>query len=239
MSRRHHLSALLLGAALLALTEASAVAQSARRDGIADLLSRTAGEAPGRLAQKTDPAAPAPAGSSAAPTGAVARDPREGEPAYEQARRLMAAIDSVLQDTAQQRSETKKLPGKDEFVITPLWTETREDREAKVKSLLEAALGIVTDVPVVDVQKKVEGLRRNIRELEDQIVKYKEKQLVAPKDGMLPGVITDTVSSLAASIEDAQKRIEANRSEIRTAKGEIQAALQKSGVQLGAEQVDL
>ncbi len=224
---------------------APAWAQTASRDGIADLLTRTA-EPKATLAQATPQGAPPrPAGASkaaaepAAPAVPAAKDPREGEEAYEQARRLMAAIDAVLQDTAQQRTESKKLPGKDEFILTPLWTETREDRDRKVRGLLDSALGIVTDVPVVDVQKKVEGLRKNIRDLEDQIVKYKEKQLVAPKDGMLPGVLTDTVASLTTAIEDAQKRIEGNRGEIKTAKTEIQQALQKSGVQLGPEQVDL
>ena len=151
----------------------------------------------------------------------------------------MKAIDAILQDAARNRSEVKKLPAKDDFLVPPLWTETREDRDKKVRGLLDSALGIVTDVPVVEVQKKVEGLRKNIRELEDQIVRYKEKQLTAPKDAMLPGVLTDTVQSLGTAIEDAQKRIEQNRGEIKSAKLEIQAALQKSGVQLGPEQVDL
>ena len=56
-------------------------------------------------------------------------DPREGDPAYEQARLLMTAIDDLLNDVAEQRSEAKKLPGKDEFLVTPIWTETKEDRE--------------------------------------------------------------------------------------------------------------
>ena len=229
-------------AAMVALASACpAAAQSAHRDGISELLNRridgTTSSAP-RFAQSGQRSVPQPGQATAVPAPDT-KEPREGEEAYEQARRLMAAIDSVLQDTAQQRTESKKLPGKDEFVITPLWTETREDRDRKVRGLLDSALGIVTDVPVVEVQKKVEGLRKNIRELEDQIVKYKEKQLTAPKDGMLPGVLTDTVQSLANAIEDAQKRIESNRGEIKSAKSEIQQALQKSGVQLGPEQVDL
>lgn len=224
----------------LALAEAGH-AQTARRDGIADLLSRTepsapAGKGPVQGAERAAPGAATPGTSAPA---AIEKDPREGEEAYEQARRLMAAIDAILQDTAQNRAESKKLPGKDEFVLTPLWTETREDRDRKIRGLLDSALGIVTDVPVVDVQKKVETLRKNIRDLEDQIVKYKEKQLTAPKEGMLPGVLTDTVQSLDTAIEDTRKRIENNRSEIKAAKSEIQVALQNSGVQLSAEQIDL
>ena len=142
-----------------------------------------------QLAQ-SKPAAQAPAPSAQPPAAAEApKDPREGDPAYEQAQRLMKAIDSILQDTARQRGEARKLPSDKDFLMKPLWTETKEDREKKIRDLLDSALGIVTDVPVVDVQKKIEGLRKNIRELDDRIVKLREKQIVAPKDGMLPGLI--------------------------------------------------
>lgn len=215
------------GVALLAFALAlPAGAQSARRDGIGDLL---------RTAENSLATGPTPATAPAEPQ----KDPREGDPAFEQARNLMAAIDSVLQDTAKQRGELKKLPSKDEFVVPPLWTETREDREGKVRTLLDSALGIVTDVPIVDVQKKIEGLRRNIRDLDEHIVKQKEKQLLAPKDGVLPGVWTDTVDSLEKDIADTRKRIEGNKSEIATAKDEIQAALSKSGITMAPEQLDL
>ena len=108
---------------------------------------------------------PAPSATPAAPE----KDPREGDPGYEQAQRLMKAVDAVLQDTAKNRGEARKLPSEKDFLMKPLWTETREDREKKIRDLLDSALGIVTDVPVVDVQKKIEGLRKNIRELDDRI----------------------------------------------------------------------
>jgi hypothetical protein len=209
-------------------------AQAARRDTIADVLKRTAdGGATVAQPQPANPAAPA------APGEPAAKDPREGDVAYEQAQRLMKAIDAVLQDAAKQRSQARKLPPERDFLMKPLWTETREDREKKVRDLLESALGIVTDVPVVDVQRKIEGLRRNIRDLEDQIVGLREKQIGAPKDGMLPGIITDTVDSLGKQIDETKKRIELSRAEIAKAKGEVREALAKSGVTLAPEQVDL
>jgi hypothetical protein len=209
----------LLGAAgvMLAIATLPAAAQSSRRDGIADILTKGGGE-------QTTPAE---------------LDAREGDPAYEQAKRLMQAIDAVLQDTARNRAEVRKLPGKDDFLVPPLWTETREDRETKIRNLLDAALGIVTDVPVVEVQKRVEGLRAGIRKLEDDIVKLKERQLTAPKDGMLPGVWTDTVATLAQQIDTARKQIELSREAIKAAKAEIREALVKSGIELGPEQIDL
>lgn len=209
------------GAVVLGATEAAA--QTSWRDGIAELLAREG----------------KPAGPAEAPSQAEPKDAREGDVTYEQARRLMRALDAVLQDAARNRGEARKLPSKTDFIVTPLWTETREDRERKIRDLLDAALGIVTDVPVVDVQRRVEGLRKNIRDLEDRIVSLKEKQLVAPQDSLLPGVLSDTVESLGRSIEDAQRRIEENRVAITAAKAEIQQALVASGIQLSPEQVDL
>ena len=94
-------------------------------------------------------------------------------------------------------------------------------------------------MPVVDVQKKIEGLRKNIRELDDRIVKLREKQIGAPKDGMLPGVFTDTVDSLGKDIDETKKKIELNRDEIAKAKSEVDEALDKAGIKLAPEQVDL
>jgi hypothetical protein len=220
------ISALAVGAVVIAT---GLSAQTARRDGIAELIGRD------RLAQAAPATSPAERPAAALPE----KDPREGDAAFEQARRLMQAVDAVLRSAAEQRSEARKLPGREEFIVAPLWTETREDREAKIRNLLDSALGIVTEVPVVDLQKKIEGLRKNIRELEDRIVKLKEKQLTAPTDGVLPGVLTDTVASLEANVEETSRKIEANRDEIAAAKAEIQAALAKSGIELKSEQVDL
>ncbi len=182
----------------------------------------------------------APAGKSApAGTSQPAADPRAGDLSHEQARRLMQAIDAILQDTARNRTESRKLPSKDEFLIPPLFTETREDRERKVRDLLDAAMGVVTEVPVVDMQKRIEARRKSIRELEERIVKLRERQLSAPTDGLLPGYITDTVDSLQRDIEDATKRITGNRDDIKSTKKEVTEALAKSGVTMSQGQVDM
>ncbi len=191
------------------------------------------------VAQSTPGQKPPPAAAAPVPPSAPEKDPREGDAAFEQAQRLMKAVDAVLQDTAKNRGEARKLPSEKDFLMKPLWTETKEDREKKIRDLLDAALGIITDVPVVDVQKKIEGLRKNIRELDDRIVKLREKQIGAPKDAMLPGIFTDTVDSLAKDIDESKKKIELNREEIGQAKAEVVAALDKAGVKLAPEQVDL
>lgn len=217
------LVALVTGVAVAA-APAAVMAQAAKRDAIAEMLKT---EAQGGKA------------ATQAPAPKVERDPREGDLAYEQAARLMRAIDAILQDTARNRGEAKKLPSKDEFVVPPIWTETREDRERKIRELLDAALGIVTDVPIVEVQKRIEERRKNIRDLENRIVALREKQLTAPKDSLLPGILADTVDSLGRAVDDTTKRIEANREDIKAAKNEVQAGLARSGIQLAPDQMDL
>lgn len=204
--------------AIVASAASGAFAQSAKRDVISDWL---------MAAEAQTAEAPAPA------------DPRDGDAQYEQAKALMAAIDAVLKDAADTRAGTAKLPSRNDFFLPPLFTETKEDRNLKVRGLLDSALAIVTNVPVVEIQKKVEGLRRNIREIEDQNATLKEKALVAPKDAAFGGMLTDTTSSLEAQIAENAKRIEANRAEIRAAKDEITNGLKSSGVELEAGQVDL
>ncbi len=211
------------------------------RDGIADVLRkqgtgihRVQGAADSKLA--SPPTAQLPASTEPAQP---ARDPREGDPQYEQAQRLMKAIDAILNDTARNRDEARKLPSTNDFIVKPLWTETREDRERKVRDLLDAALGIVTDVPVVESQKKIETLRKNIHDIEDRIVKLREKQITAPKSALIPGVTADTVDSLERDIADSRSRIDLNRDQIAATKEEIRAALAKSGIELGNDQLDL
>ena len=210
------------------------------RDGIANVIRQQgagvhrAQGTPGRgqappAAQPTDPA----------PADPATRDPREGDPLHEQAQRLMKAIEAILNDAARNRGEARKLPSTKDFIVPPIWTETREDRERKIRDLLDAALGIVTDVPVVESQKKIEGLRKNIQEIEERIVKLREKQLTAPKSALIPGVTADTVDSIERDIADSKSRIDLNRDRIAAAKEEIRDALAKSGITLGNEQLDL
>ncbi|HEY7551443.1 MAG TPA: hypothetical protein VH913_18245 [Hyphomicrobiaceae bacterium] len=191
--------------------------------------------------QATAPGAPPPS-AGAAPTtmgGAPGAEGFDPEASHEQAQRLMKAVDAILQNAAKNRAEARKLPSDADFMLKPIWAETKEDRERKIRDILDAVLAIVTDAPIVELQKKIEGLRRNIRELDDRIVAFREKQLVAPKDGMFTSMVSDTVGSIGREIEESRKRIEANREEIAKAKAGVREALKKNGVELTAEQVDL
>ncbi len=212
----------------------AAVAQTQHRDIIADWLSNTT--APEAKPAQADARRQKKPGK---PSETSVTDPRDGDQTYQQAKRLMQAIDAILKDTADERSASNKLPSKDEFLLPPLWTETKEDRQQRIRDLLDAALGIVSDVPVVAKQKQIAARRKTIREIEDLIVRLREKQLTAPQSSLLPGVISDTVSSLGEQIIDAEKRIAKNKEDIAAAKGEVRDALKKSGIELSDKQVEL
>ncbi len=175
-----------------------------------------------------------------ASSAATKSDPRTGEKEYERSKRLLAAIDEILKDTAKIRHDARKLPSKHEYsIIAPPWIETREDRQQKVNRLLDAALEIVTEVPIVALQKRLRERRNTIKKLKNQIAALREKQLDAPKDAFLPGYITDTVTSIDEKILDLSARIKGNEKNIKSTKEEIAAGLRKSGIEIKDAQLDV
>lgn len=156
-----------------------------------------------------------------------------------EARRLFNAVSSLLSKTADHRHAANKLPSESDFLVSPLWTETKESRMKDVQELLDAAMDVVTDVPLVSVQKRIEASRTTINTIEDQITALREKRLSAPDDGFLPGIISDTVASLDEQIIELQKRIKVNEEEIVKAKAEIQLALKNSGIDVSSDQLEL
>jgi hypothetical protein len=152
---------------------------------------------------------------------------------------LLKSVESLLARAAKERSELKDLPSRDKYVIPPLWQETKEDREAEVRKLLDSVLEIVSDAPVVEMQASLADYRKNIASLKDQISTLRERRLHAPESGMLPGILSETQNSIDGNTEDLKKRIAENEAEIARIKAEIKAALAKSGIQMSDAQLDL
>jgi hypothetical protein len=152
---------------------------------------------------------------------------------------LLSAIDSLLSRAAKERAEIKDLPSRDRYIIPPLWQETREDREDEVEALLGSVLEIVTDAPVIEMQNRLRQSRDEISAMKDQIISLREQRMRAPKDGMLPGILTQTQSSIDDQIAELQARIKLNEETISKTKQEIKAALAQAGIELSDEQADL
>jgi hypothetical protein len=159
--------------------------------------------------------------------------------AHKKASELLNAIDSLLTRTAKERGNLKDLPSRENYVIPPLWKETREDREAQIRQLLDSVLEIVTDAPVVQMQSKLQEHRKAISGMKDQISQLRQKRLVAPEGGLLPSILTDTQASIDSKITDLEGRIKGNEEAIGKIKGEIKIALQQSGVDISDAQLDL
>ena len=188
------------------------------------------------LARAEDaPATPDPAPAQTA----EAAYPRADDPSFQQAAKLLRAIDAILQDTAQNRADAKKLPSKDEFLLPPLFSETKESSGAHIKDLLDSALGIVTDVPIVDLQKKLEDARKAIRDGDAHMADLNRRKLSAPKEAPLAGYLNDTQDSLAHEIETQDKANAGKKAEIATTKAEIGDALAKAGITMSQDQLDL
>ncbi len=184
-----------------------------------------------------------PSAQQTPPAAATAKDAAQ-EPGRtffsdDKARELLSEIDRLLSRAAEERADLKDLPSRKNYVIPPLWKETREDREAEVRKLLDSVLQIVSDAPVLEMQAKLQEHRDSIAKIKDQITALREKRLRAPQDGVLPGIWDDTKSSLDGKIADLEARIKLNEEQIAKTKLDIKAALSASGIQLTDDQLDL
>lgn len=154
--------------------------------------------------------------------------------------KLLRAIDSILEETSEERNGAKKLPSRsDYYVAVPPWTETREDRQSKIRRLLDSALEVITDTPVVELQRSMAKNRKTIDELGFQIAQLRERRLDAPEESLLPGILTDTVGSIDSKIEDLQQRIADNRNSIAETREQVKSALQSKGIDMSSDQLDL
>jgi hypothetical protein len=161
------------------------------------------------------------------------------DPAYQQSAKLLAAISEILDRAAKQRAQLKELPSRQNYLIPPLWKETREDREKAVRDLLSAALSIVTNAPIVEMQEMLGTRRKSIATMRDQITTLRERRLHAPENGILPGIWSETQKSIDSDIAGLEERIKENEKEIAKTKQEMREAFRKAGVTISNGQFDL
>ncbi len=153
---------------------------------------------------------------------------------------LLQAIDSILEETSEERTGAKKLPSRNDYLVAvPPWTETREDRQTKIRRLLNSALAVITDAPIVELQTKMAKSRESIDRLNTHIANLRERRLDAPQDGLLPGILSETVGSIDSNIQDLQQRILENENNIAETREQIKTALLDKGVDMSSDQLDL
>jgi len=183
-------------------------------------------------------AAEAPADAPPAPA-AVQEKAVPSDPSGLQSQALLSSIDRILKRAADERSTAKTLPGRERFLFPPVWTETKEEREAEVRDLLDSALAIVTDAPILQLQEAIRKHREKIAEAKERIASLREKRLGAPESGLMPGILTDTQETIDKSIAKLQEDIHNREAEIGQTKENIGKALAAAGVDLSKDQLDL
>jgi hypothetical protein len=156
-----------------------------------------------------------------------------------QSQALLAAIGKILKRAAAERQSAKNLPERDQFLFPPVWTETREDRENSVRQLLDSALDIVTDAPILKLQDEISKQREKIAAARDKIAHFREKRLDAPESGLMPGILTDTQASINKSIMALEDDIKTREADIVRIKQDIGNALAAAGIELSKEKLDL
>lgn len=152
---------------------------------------------------------------------------------------LLSAIDEILERAAKEREAAKALPSEKGYVLRPLWRETREDRQQAVRQLLDGALEIITDAPILKMQGELQRRRDEIVALRARIADLRERRIEAPASGILPGVLSDTQSSIDQAISTLERRIVLQEGEITRLKVEIQASIRSGGIDLSVEQASL
>ncbi len=183
------------------------------------------------------PAKAAPA--TQAPESAVKQSQLPPDTSGLQSQALLLAIDKILKRAAAERDAAKALPVRDQFLFPPVWSETREEREASVRQLLDSALEIVTDAPILKLQDEIAKQRTKIAAAKDRIAKLREKRLDAPESGVLSGILTDTQSSIDKSVASLQDDIKNREDDIARIKQDIGKSLAAAGVVLTKDQLDL
>lgn len=156
-----------------------------------------------------------------------------------QSQALLLAIDKILRRAAGEREAAKTLPERDKFLFPPIWTETREEREANVRELLDSALEIVTDAPILKLQAEIAKDRERIAAAKDRIASLRERRLEAPQTGLFPGILTNTQDSIDKTIAALRDDIKGHEADIGRIKQDIAKALNAAGIELSKDQLDL
>jgi hypothetical protein len=174
-----------------------------------------------------------------APENTPAQSPPPPDTSGLQSQALLASIDKILKRAAGERETAKTLPERDKFLLPPVWTETREEREAAVRQLLDSALEVVTDAPILKLQADIAKEREKIAAAKERIASLHEKRLDAPESGLVAGIFNGTQSAIDKSIASLQYDIKNREASIARIKEDIGKALAAAGVSVSKDQLDL
>jgi len=173
------------------------------------------------------------------PGGQAKQNPPPPDTSGLQSQALLSAIDRILKRAAAEREAAKTLPEREKFLFPPIWVETREERESSVRQLLDSALAIVTDAPILQLQDEIRRQREKIAASKERIASLREKRLEAPQSGLMPGILTDTQGSIDKTVATLQEDMKSREADIARIKQDIGKSLTAAGIGLSNDQLDL
>ena len=183
-------------------------------------------------------AAPAPVASPPSTPVPQARQ-APPDPSGLQSQAFLASIDKILKRAATARETAKTLPARDKFLFEPVWTETREEREKEIRDLLDGALAVVTDAPILKLQEDIRKQQEGIAADRERMATLREKRLEVPQSGLLPSFFSETKESIEKSMTALEADIKKREADILRIKQEIGKGLAAAGVTLSQDQLDL
>jgi len=180
---------------------------------------------------RAEEAQPKASSAQPAPLSSASQEARRPSPDTSglRSQALLSSIDKILKRAAAEREGAKNLPTRDKFLFEPIWTETREEREREVRELLDGALAIVTDAPVVKLQEDIRKQQDKIAANRDRIASLRERRLDVPQPGLLPSFWSETKESVDKAISALEADIRQREAEILRIKQEIGSGLAAAG----------
>ena len=166
-------------------------------------------------------------------------DPRAGDPSYERGAKLFGAIRQILDEAARTRLNQQTDP--DGALERFMWKQFGLDSSDRVRDLLGSAFEMMTDAPVVDIQREIAKARGEIEKMRGQIGDLRERRISAPESAGIEGWLglTEDQHSMSRAIEDLERRIAGQEQKIADAKTRFGEAMAAVGAPMPEEQIDL
>ncbi|MEO1456928.1 MAG: hypothetical protein AAFV49_05075 [Pseudomonadota bacterium] len=153
----------------------------------------------------------------------------------ERIRRIFREVRETLDEAAEERRAAQ---AGEATVIDRL---TGSGPQARADRLLSAALEVVADAPIVELQREIAERRAEIEEAEAEITELREARIVAPDSVGLwdrLGGAQDR-ERIEAEIAEGRAQVQENRAAIDEAKRQFRAAMAEAGTEISPDQADL
>ncbi len=176
---------------------------------------------------------------AATPASAQTLETLQAERAQEQedTGRFFEQAHGALDKALEMFDEKHQLPGEEDLAFYDFLSKTKEDQQGKIQSYLDVAADALGVSGITDRRQKIAELKKQIESDQSDITVYQRKKISAPESSYNP--LTTTRSGYDKKIGAARESIEISKAEIQAEKDALLAQLNKIGMELDAETIDM